>query len=467
MKKLLIVAIAALTFTACVKVEFNETVGGNGGGDTTAIPTTLSGRIDRNLSLPKGKYTLTGFVYVGKGATLEFAAGSIIVADAAVKTALIVEQGGKLIADGKADAPIVFTSNKPAGNTRSNSDWGGISICGYAPTNRPLVPAPITEGGSNRPYGGTDAGDNSGILRYVRIEFAGITAENNSELNGLTLYAVGAGTIIENVQTSFCGDDGFEFFGGTVNCKNLISYASGDDDFDFDFGYNGQIQYAVSLRDRDFADDDDANQIECDNDATGTSALPYTRPVLSNFTLINVYDTTGLTQAGRRHRFGNRWRRAARFEFRNSIILGSWGNALAIEDNSTINGFLNGESIFRNNMAFSYNKLLNGNFTDATATFATSNQTLLPNATLLTTLTNTTNKNTVLADQNAIMLTDPFNFTAPNFMPKTGSPALATGSASFSGLSAFFTVNNNFVGAFGTTNWMAGWTSFTPRTNVY
>jgi hypothetical protein len=461
MKQLFIIALTAITFTGCIKVDFNETVGGStGGSDTSAIPKTLSGRIDRNLTLPKGKYTLSGFVYVGKGSTLSFAAGSIIVADANVKTALIIEQGGKLIADGTAAEPIVFTSSKPAGQRRE-FDWGGISICGYAPTNRPLVPAPITEGGSNRPYGGTDAGDNSGILRYVRIEFAGITAENNSELNGLTLYGVGAGTIIENVQTSYCGDDGFEFFGGTVNCKNLISFASGDDDFDFDFGYNGQIQYAVSLRDK-YSDDDDANQIECDNDATGTTATPYTRPVLSNFTLIGPYDTTGIRTNSSRHRYGNRWRRATRFEFRNSIILGSFGNALALESDATINDFLNGASLFRNNLVFSYNVYPVGS---APATpFVTSNQTLLPNATLLTTLTTAPNNNTVLADQNAAQLENPFNLNAPNFLPKAGSPAL-TG-ANYSGLSAFFSTGT-FRGAFGTTNWAAGWASFTPQTNPY
>lgn len=448
MKQFFIIAIAAISFAGCVKVNFNEATTDPGVRDTTVIPTTLSGRIDKSLTLPKGKYTLVGFVYVGKGAVLEFSPGSIIVADASVKTALIVEQGAKLIADGTAANPIVFTSSKAAGQRRE-FDWGGISICGYAPTNRPLVPAPITEGGSNRPYGGTDAGDNSGILRYVRIEFAGITAENNSELNGLTLYAVGAGTIIENVMTSYCGDDGFEFFGGTVNCKNLVSFASGDDDFDFDFGYNGQIQYAVSLRDKYF-DDDDANQIECDNDATGTGALPYTRPVLSNFTLIGVYDTTGLP-SNARHRFGNRWRRNTRFEFRNSIILGSWGNGVALDGDGTINAFLNGESIFRNNAVFSYNKLLNGSFTDASATFATSNQVLLPNATLLATLTNGTNLNTVLANQNAAMLTSPFALNAPNFLPAVSSPVL-TG-ANFAGMSAFFTSAPTFRGAFGTTNW--------------
>ncbi|RXK59344.1 hypothetical protein ESA94_14510 [Lacibacter luteus] len=458
MKKLLVAAITALTFTACIKVDFNETVGGSGNTDTTVIPSTLTGRIDRSLSLPKGRYKLSGFVYVGKGATLEIAAGSVVLADASVKTALIIEQGGKLVADGKADAPIVFTSDKAAGSRRE-FDWGGISICGYAPTNRPLTPAPITEGGSNRPYGGTDAGDNSGILRYVRIEFAGITAENNSELNGLTLYGVGAGTIIENVQTSFCGDDGFEFFGGTVNAKNLISFASGDDDFDFDFGYNGQIQYAVSLRDK-YSDDDDANQIECDNDASGTTATPVTRPILSNFTLIGPYDTTGTGTNGSRHRYGNRWRRSARFEFRNSIILGSKGNAIVLESDNTINDYKSGTSIFRNNLVFSYNAYPVG---APAIAFTTNNQTLLANADFQTAVLG--QGNTLLADRNAAQLTDPFNFSAPNFLPKVGSPAL-TG-ANFSGMSAYFNTAGTFVGAFGTTNWAQGWASFTPQTNVY
>ncbi len=461
MKKLLIVSIVFVAaLQSCVKVTFDEGTTTTVPTDTTnKVPTELTGRIDKDLSLPKGKYTLKGFVYVGKGATISFSPGTTILADASVKSALIIEQGGKILADGNASSPIVFTSNKPKGSRRE-FDWGGISICGYAPTNRPLTPAPITEGGSNRPYGGTDAGDNSGILRYVRIEFAGITAENNSELNGLTLYGVGAGTIVENVMTSYCGDDGFEFFGVTVNCKNLVSFASGDDDFDFDFGYNGAIQFAVSLRDK-YSDDDDANQIECDNDASGTTATPITRPVLSNFTLIGPYDTTGTGSNGSRHRYGNRWRRGTRFEFRNSIILGSRGNAMILESDATINDFLNGNSIFRNNLVFSYNAWPAG--TPATP-FVTNNQTLLPNATLLATLTNTANSNTVLADRDAAMLEAPFTLTAPNFLPKVGAPSLTAGS--FTGLSAFFS-QTTYRGAFGTTNWMQGWTNFDPQNTDY
>ncbi|HEU4472409.1 MAG TPA: hypothetical protein VFR58_15055, partial [Flavisolibacter sp.] len=354
MKRVLFAAfttLAAITLvnTGCVKVDFNETdiidTSGNGNGN---IPTTLSGRIDNSLSLPKGKYTLRGFVYVGSGATLTFAPGSVILAATDVKTALIIEVGGKLIADGTPAEPIVFTSSKAVGQ-RTNGDWGGISICGAAPTNRPLSPGPITEGGSNRTYGGTNPNDNSGILRYVRIEFAGITAENNSELNGLTLYGVGAGTIIDYVQTAYCGDDGFEFFGGTVNAKHLFSFASGDDDFDFDFGYAGRIQYAVCLRDK-FADDDRTNAIECDNDGTGTSATPITRPILSNLTLIGLYDTTGTAAISNQYGHANRWRRSTRFVLRNSVLLGFKRSAVFLEDNATINEWFGGQSEFRNNL---------------------------------------------------------------------------------------------------------------------
>lgn len=458
MKRIIIAVatmVSAISFvnTGCVKVDFNENqvldTTGNGG---TSVPTTLSGRIDNSLSLPKGKYTLRGFVYVGNGATLTFAPGSLIVAATDVKTALIIEQGGKLIADGTVDNPIVFTSSKAAGQ-RTNSDWGGISICGYAPTNRPLSPPPITEGGSNRPYGGTNPTDNSGVLRYVRIEFAGITAENNSELNGLTLYGVGAGTIIDYVQAAYCGDDGFEFFGGTVNAKHLFSLGTGDDDFDFDFGYSGRIQYAVSLRDK-FSDDDAANGIECDNDATGTSATPTTRPILSNFTLIGPYDTAGTSVAGPQHGHGNRWRRAARFVFRNSIMLGFKMGGLELTSNETINDyFTNNQSEFKNNLVHAYTnpfKIGSGNTTGVTVAQVQAKAEAEGNITL--------------ANRDAAMLVAPFNIATPNFTPAAGSPAL-TG-ANYTGLDAFFTTGT-FRGAFGAENWLTGWANYNPQNTNY
>ena len=226
---------------------------GNGSRDSDDPNETkvLSGTIDNSITLKKGTFTLKGYVYVNNGAVLTIEPGTIIKSDISQKGALIVERGSKLIADGTATDPIVFTSGKPSGE-KAPGDWGGIILLGKAPTNRPTSPAPIIEGGVNRPYGGTDANDNSGTLRYLRIEFSGIAAEPGSEINGLTLGGVGAGTILENIQVSFGGDDAFEFFGGTVNAKNLVALGTYDDDYDFDFGYSGKIQFAVSLKRQTF-----------------------------------------------------------------------------------------------------------------------------------------------------------------------------------------------------------------------
>src|SRR5690606_30859593 len=218
---------------------------------------------------------------------------------------------------GTPSDPIVFTSGRAPGS-RNPGDWGGIILLGNAPTNHATTPT--IEGGVNAQYGGSIPTDNSGVLKYVRIEFAGIAAEPGSEINGLTLGGVGAGTIIENVQVSFGNDDAFEFFGGTVNAKNLISFATADDDFDFDFGYTGKIQFGVSLRKPDFVDAGDAgNGIECDNDGSGTTATPITRPQLSNFTFVGPNDASGTAS---NHNYANRWRRRAQFVLRNSILMG-------------------------------------------------------------------------------------------------------------------------------------------------
>ena len=294
MKKILfgtLALVSILGVTSCVKVNFDEGATINQPVDSTS--NVITGTVTSSRFFPKGKYVLRGYVYVTEGATLTFEAGSVIQSDITEKGALIIERGAKLIADGKANNPIVFTSGKAIGQ-RAPGDWGGIILLGRAPTNRPLDPGPTIEGGVGRKYGGTDPNDESGILRYVRIEFAGIAAEPGSEINGLTLGGVGSGTIIENVQVSFGNDDAYEFFGGTVNAKNLIAFATADDDFDFDFGYTGKIQYAISMRKPDFVDAGDAgNGIESDNDGSGTTATPFTRPQLSNFTLVGPNGATG------------------------------------------------------------------------------------------------------------------------------------------------------------------------------
>ncbi len=217
-KQALLILFSSMALYSCVKVDLGDDFDGGGNGGDPNVTKIITGTIDQSVTLKKGTFTLKGYVYVNNGATLTIEAGSIIKSDISQKGALIIERGSKLIADGTVSDPIIFTSGKASGE-RAPGDWGGIILLGKAPTNRPTSPAPTIEGGVNRQYGGTEAGDNSGILRYVRIEFSGIAAEPGSEINGLTLGGVGSGTILENIQVSFGADDAYEFFGGTVNAK--------------------------------------------------------------------------------------------------------------------------------------------------------------------------------------------------------------------------------------------------------
>lgn len=452
-KALALCSMVVLLATGCVKVEIDDSVVNSGSTasgqtiqDRIVSSKVITGVINEVVELPKGKYTLKGYVYVNNRATLRFAAGSVIVSDTIQKGALIIERNSRLFCEGTAAEPIVFTSGKAPGR-RTPGDWGGIVLLGSAPTNRSTTP--IIEGGINSEYGGSLAADNSGILRYVRIEYAGIAADPNSEINGLTLGGVGSGTTIENVQVSYGNDDAFEFFGGTVNCKNLIAFATADDDFDYDFGYVGRLQFGVSLRDPLFVDGGDAgNGIECDNDGTGTVASPRTRPVMSNFTFCGPNGATGTLN---NHNFNTRFRRSTHFVLRNSILMGYAKAGFQFESDSTAAAYLDSRAQFRHNLVH------------AVVEPYRTNSTTLTNAAAVRTKAEGVDSCKTYTSAADIQLENPFTLTAPNFMPKAGSPAL-TG-ASFVGLSNF--TATSYVGAFGTTNWMSGWTSFTPQTNVY
>jgi hypothetical protein len=403
----------------------------------------LRGTLLENKTLTADKeWILKGYVYVPNNITLTIEPGTVIKSDVQEKGALCIERGGKINATGTEAKPIVFTSGVAAGS-RQPGDWGGVVILGNAPTNR--TSTPVIEGGLDRPYGGTNATDNSGTLKYVRIEYAGIAAFPGSEINGLTLGGVGSGTTLENIQVIYGNDDAYEFFGGNVNAKNLIAFATADDDFDFDFGYTGKIQFGVALRDPLFIDNGDAgNGIEADNDGSGTTATPYTRPVLSNFTFVGPNNAAG-TLAN--HNFGNRWRRSVRFVLRNSILMGWQKGGFSIESDGTAASYhADGTSEFKNNLVHAV--------ADAYRISGLTNSTVT--AAQMKTKAESEGCKTY-ASAADIKLTAPFSLTAPNLLPATGSDAL-TG-ASFTGLDSYFTATT-YVGAFGTTNWMANWTRF-------
>ena len=291
---------SSVTFTVQVTDVKNQV------SSLVSIPVTVSvvppktivvveGVIEGNVTWTKDKiYRLKGYVRVGEEPTfgtvtkvgqLTIQAGTVIIGDKATKGTLIVQRGSKLIAEGTVAEPIVFTSDQVIGS-RSPGDWGGVVICGKAPNN--LTGVAELEGGYKGFHGGTIANDNSGSLRYVRIEYAGIPLNPNQEINSLTMGSVGSGTKIEYIMTSFGLDDSFEWFGGTVNCKYLVAYKGTDDDFDMDNGYSGTVQFGFGLRDGNLADVSGSNGFEIDNDAAGSNSAPFTAATIVNFSIIGA-----------------------------------------------------------------------------------------------------------------------------------------------------------------------------------
>lgn len=238
MKKLVFsLSLLSLIFASCSSSD----------DDVVTPPATGSGEITGDITASKtyikGTYTLSGTVRVKNGATLTFEAGSTITADVTNGTdVLLVEKGGLLNIAGTAAEPVVFTEkSKTAGS------WGGIILFGDAPivSGKTADGTPITtaksEDGTNIDYGGSNPTHSSGSLKYARVEYAGKKIlDGNSEMNGFSFYAVGSGTILENLVAYKGADDGFEFYGGTVSAKNLISYGNTDDSFDWQDGWQGQ-----------------------------------------------------------------------------------------------------------------------------------------------------------------------------------------------------------------------------------
>ena len=327
-----------------------------------APTTTISGNIATTTTL-SGVVYLDGFVHVINNAELYILPGTVIrgkLTDVTVTPGvLVISRGSKIHAVGTAANPIVFTSIKSETGGRAGGDWGGLAICGNAKTNTHTLPTPVgsfkeaklegfvtNEPNGYRNYGGNNDADNSGELSYVRIEFAGVSLNPtvlNNEINGLTLGAVGSGTKIDHIQVSFCGDDSFEWFGGTVDAKYLISNRTRDDDFDTDNGFSGRIQFGLAIRDPYIADDADpsyaSNGFECDNNGTSPYyALPITKAVFSNITMVGPYgDGTAygdIPGVNARHAAGAHLRRNMAQSVFNSLFVG-WKQGLRYQGGNT------------------------------------------------------------------------------------------------------------------------------------
>jgi hypothetical protein len=365
-----------------------------------------------NFTTTTPSYLLSGYVFVNDGVTLSIKPGTIIRGDKASKATLIVSQGAKLIANGTVSEPIVFTSNQPVGS-RAAGDWGGVILLGKAPIN-PVGGTATIEGGVGLSaiYGGTDAADNSGSLKYMRIEFPGIAYATDNEINGLTFGGVGSGTTIDNIQVSYSGDDSYEWFGGTVNCKHLVAIAGVDDDFDTDFGYSGMIQYAVGLR-NPMVDDQSAsgtsNGFESDNNAAGDAVSPYTSAVFSNFSLFGPLATPTTTIS---NHFGRAMhiRRNSKLQVYNSIFAG-WKTGLYVDGITTQANAVAGDLKVRNSVLAG---MTVANFgVPASQTWDVAAETAWYNTASF--------KNETAVANTDLKVVDPFTLTAPNFTLKADS----------------------------------------------
>lgn len=349
-----------------------------------ATTQTVSANITTNTTW-SGVILLQNKVYVKNNAVLTILPGTIIRGDLATQGTLIITRGAKINAVGTVDQPIVFTSNNAPG-ARQEGDWGGLVILGLARNNQPGGVANI-EGilaTTDTQYGGAFDNDDSGTLKYVRVEFGGIPLEPNKEINGITFGSVGSETDVDYVQVSFSGDDAYEWFGGTVNCKHLISYRSLDDDFDTDFGFRGKVQFGLIIRDKDLSDAaGDSNAFESDNDAAGSVAQPKTMPIFSNITIVGPKGNgTTVLPVGEKFEKAFRLRRNTSTSVFNSLVTG-WEKGLSVEG-AAAEANVNGDSlVFASNVisntapancvtgtAAFYSTFFNADGNDSTSTIA-------------------------------------------------------------------------------------------------
>lgn len=424
---------------------------------------TLSGEIKENMTLqPETEYLLKGTVFVKNNATLTIPAGTIVKAVYSVETAgkssLIVTQGSKLVVNGTESSPVVFTS---AAAEKKAGDWTGIIILGKAPTNLGKGSAMGLTAGADTEFGGTAADDNSGSLKFMRIEYAGgLNPLKEAEwerdiVSGLSLNSVGSGTQIDHIMVSNSKDDGYQFVGGTVNAKYLIGYNNGDDDFDFDRGYTGKLQFIISFKSALSPYAIRANGMESLNDIAASEVQPYTRPVISNMTIIGPNGvSTDLTDQSQSIYI----RKNTRFNVRNSVLAGysNGGLMLCIKTKPLLLNNLGSE--------FKYN-LVNSDNGSRTFTFDSdgsgTNIVADPEVAGYAVLTGgagmkpSVNNNKIINPISELQMKSATLTVASDLSPATGSIILSGADFNDAQFTSFFSPVS-FRGAIGTENWATG-----------
>jgi hypothetical protein len=465
MKKLLSIAIAASVLASgCRKIEVDGPV------KVITTPTSptgqtiiLEGKISKDSALKAiNTYILKGFVYMTNNSTMTIEAGTTIKGDIINPGGLVITRGCKLVAQGSVDKPIVFTSNSA---TPRSGDWAGIVLLGKSLTNSSFngtaglgeIEGGVNDANGNGLYGGTDAADNSGILSYVRIEYAGYAFLPDKEINSLTMGGVGSGTKIDHVQVSYAKDDAYEWFGGTVNCSYIIAYKTQDDDFDTDNGFSGKIQFGLIIRDSSVADISKSEAFESDNDANGSTLAPATAATFSNITAIGPKATLS-NNGSSLFLAGAHIRRNTRMSIFNSVFLG-WPTGILIDATKGTPTDLNiNDSTLRIR-----NCIIAGCTTPISYAASTSAPTGATTASIQAWFTNSFFGNSILTTNDDAKFVNPFNYSLPDFGPFGTSPAatgakftdpkLATGFSAVSFRGAIAPAGADAV-------WHKGWTNF-------
>ncbi len=378
----------------------------------------LEGTYTESMRLTSDKaWLLRGKVQIGddgSATTLTIQAGTTVYGEAASNAFLVIARGAKIMAEGTASSPIVFTSDQPEG-TRARGDWGGVAINGYGLINgcaAGVDPCEAEGEGGTGTYGGNDNADNSGVMRYVRIQFGGTEISIDNEINGLGLQGVGSGTVLDHIQIHRNTDDGIEFWGGAVNASHILVTDAGDDGIDWDFGWTGKLQYAIV----DQADDAGNNGTECDNNEANHLATPVSSPWISNVTFLG-------SEAIAEDNFGMLFRRGAAPNYSNIAVTGFTKACLSIRDTATIDNFSSGAASLERVMM------------DCATAFEDADEEPIFNA---------GSGNELVNDLGLV-----------GWLPDGASPLLGAGQAP----SDPWFEATTFVGAIGTDDWTTGWTN--------
>jgi len=427
-----------------------------------AADVVVTSNITANATWTKSNvYILDTKIYVTSGATLTIEAGTVVKGRAKANpvdaTALVIARGGKINAQGTASSPIIFTAESDllTGNlTQSDRGlWGGVVILGRARINTTSGQGNVEGIPTTEPlgtYGGTDDDDNSGILRYAQIKHSGAIVAANVELNGLTMGAVGRGTTIEYIDIYAGNDDGYEWFGGTVNTKYLISSFNDDDNFDWDESFRGKGQFWFAIG----ASDKGNQAMEMDGGTTPEDGTPYAIPELYNLTLIGSGSSSSNTNSN-----GLIFRDNTGGKVYNTIIHDYRNYAVRIETESA-------------QSQDSAKRLAAGDLAIANSIFGTfgagtgnTQLFLAPNATSggAAPSTNYTVEHITGTAQSNRINTDPMLTGISRSRNKALDPRPATGSPALSGAktppSDGFFAQTDYVGAFKTSNWAKGWSA--------